>query len=114
MLRLSSLSVSNFRSLQSQPMTFPELAILVGKNDVGKSNVLAAIQLLLEGGSISPVDFYDLAKPIIVEATLEGATPDLHLREHGYAFSILILESALTFVLYSSPTLIFALVATVL
>src|SRR5260370_39860100 len=81
MLRLSNLSVSNFRSLQSLSMTFPELAVLVGKNDAGKSNVLAAIQLLLEGGTISPVDFYDLAKPIIVEATLEGATPYLPLSD---------------------------------
>jgi predicted ATP-dependent endonuclease of OLD family len=79
MLRLSSLSVSNFRSLQSQPFTFPELAVLVGKNDVGKSNVLAAIQLLLEGGSLSPVDFYDLAKPITIEAVFERAASYLPL-----------------------------------
>src|SRR6266571_4085235 len=79
MLRLSLLSVNNFRSLQSQHLTFPELAVLVGKNDVGKSNVLDAIQLLLEGGSVSPVDFYDLAKPITIEAVFEAAASFLPL-----------------------------------
>ncbi len=37
-----------------------------------------------------------------------------HLREHGNAFSILILEFALAFVLYSSPKFSFAVVATLL
>ncbi len=79
MLRLNWLSVTNFRSLESLSITFPELAVLVGKNDVGKSNVLAAIQLLLEGGTVTQVDFYDLAQPIVVEATFEGAAPYLPL-----------------------------------
>ena len=79
MLRLNWLSVINFRSLQSFLITFPELTVLVGKNDVGKSNVLAAIKLLLEGGTVGPVDFYDLTKPIIIEAILEAATSYLPL-----------------------------------
>jgi hypothetical protein len=37
-----------------------------------------------------------------------------HLREHGNAFSILVLEFALAFVLYSSPKFLFAVVAIVL
>lgn len=79
MFLLSSLSVTNFRSLRSLTITFPELAILVGKNDVGKSNILAAIQLVLEGGTLTPVDFYDLAQPIVLEATFEGTAPYLPL-----------------------------------
>lgn len=46
---------------------------------MGKSNVLDAIQLLLEGGTVNPVDFYDLSKPISIEATFEGASPFLPL-----------------------------------
>ena len=79
MLRLSSLTVNNFRSLQSFSVTFPELAILVGKNDIGKSNILAAIRVLLEGESVAPSDFYDLSKPINIEATFEDAATYLPL-----------------------------------
>lgn len=79
MLHLNYLSVTNFRSLQPLTITLPELSILVGKNDVGKSNVLTAIQLLLEGGSVTPFDYYDLTQQIVIEATFEGVAPYLPL-----------------------------------
>src|SRR5256885_10311489 len=74
MLRLSSLSVTNFRSIRDQTFEFPELAVLVGKNDVGKSNVLRAIDLLIDGGSLEATDAYDPAEPIVLDGTFDGAT----------------------------------------
>lgn len=45
--------LAHFPSLESLPITFPEPAISVGKNDVGKSSVLDARQLLLGGEPLS-------------------------------------------------------------
>lgn len=80
-MKLRSLDVRNFRSLREWTVTFKEFNVLVGKNDAGKSNVLAAIQLLCEGtpSSITEEDFYDLDSPIEIRATFGDVRRHLDL-----------------------------------
>lgn len=75
MLQLSKLTIANFRSVEGHAFDFPGLTFLVGKNDAGKSNVLNAIQILLEGGSndLSELDYYDRDRQMIIEAEFSGA-----------------------------------------
>ena len=61
MLRLATLTIRNFRSIYDETFMLPPLAAFVGKNDAGKSNIIEAIDILLEGSkdSVSVSDFYD-------------------------------------------------------
>lgn len=51
MLILRGIQIKNFRSIKQEEFDLTVMSVLVGKNDVGKSNVLEAIRVLLEGTS---------------------------------------------------------------
>jgi putative ATP-dependent endonuclease of the OLD family len=74
MLRIREIHITNFRSILDERFRLPALTVLVGKNDVGKSNLLGAIQILLEGtaGSVKPEDFYDRNSPVEIRAVMDG------------------------------------------
>jgi len=71
-MRITSLTISNFRSIRFETFVFGPLNVLIGKNNAGKSNVLAAIVRLLDGtkSDFAPADFHDPAQPITIEAVL--------------------------------------------
>lgn len=48
---LTKLSLQNFRSYKSQYFTFAPITIFVGKNTIGKTNILEAIHMLATGKS---------------------------------------------------------------
>src|SRR5208283_1413015 len=75
MLQLSKLAITNFRSVEAHVFELPALTFLVGKNDAGKSNILNAIQILLEGApsDLSELDYYDRRQQMIIEAEFSGA-----------------------------------------
>src|SRR5690242_5992633 len=80
-MKIRTLQVRNFRSLADINFEFPDLVVLVGKNDAGKSNVLHSIQILCEGtaSSIRKEDFYDPDQPIEIKATFVGVRDYLRL-----------------------------------
>ena len=49
MAKISRIKINGFRSIEEVPLTFPENKplILIGENNTGKSNIVAAIDLLL-------------------------------------------------------------------
>ncbi|HSI96901.1 MAG TPA: TOPRIM nucleotidyl transferase/hydrolase domain-containing protein [Gaiellaceae bacterium] len=71
--RIASLRVRGFRSIVDATLAPGRLCALVGDVQVGKSNLLAAIRLLLdEGAAVDPRDAATLAVgPISIDATLE-------------------------------------------
>src|SRR6266496_610312 len=81
MLTINEISVTNFRSIRSERFDLLPLTILVGKNDVGKSNLLGAMQLLFEGTatSVDAEDFYNPAEPLEISAVLAGVSDYLPL-----------------------------------
>src|SRR5262249_32169787 len=81
MLKLTKLTIKNYRSIREESFILPALAVLIGKNDAGKSNALEAIDILIEGSkdSVAPTDFYDLALPIEIEGSFDGAAEYLEL-----------------------------------
>jgi len=81
MLRVKEIYIKNFRSIQDEHFPLPALTVLVGKNDVGKSNLLEAVKICLEGTatSVDSEDFYDLSSPIEIRTVFEGVSGYLDL-----------------------------------
>jgi predicted ATP-dependent endonuclease of OLD family len=81
-MKLRQLKVTNLRSLVQLDLSVPDLAILIGRNDTGKSNTITAIQLLCEGSaaSIRAEDFFADGS-ITIEATFAGVRQFLPLIE---------------------------------
>lgn len=85
MMRLSHLKIEGFRSLASVEIPMHDLTILIGRNNAGKSNVLAALQLLLEGTArdLSAEIFHNAGdgqtNEVVIEAQFEGVDDYLPL-----------------------------------
>jgi putative ATP-dependent endonuclease of the OLD family len=81
MLTLNEISVRNFRSIREERFVLQPLTIIVGKNDVGKSNLLEAVRVLFEGSaaSVDSEDFYDPGQAIEIIAVLGGVREYLEL-----------------------------------
>jgi putative ATP-dependent endonuclease of the OLD family len=97
-LKVSRLIINNFRGVKHASLLFPDHAVLIGDNNVGKTTVLEAIDLVLGPDRLShrpPVDEHDFylgqyllpeqaeapepaaAPPqITVEATITGLSPE--------------------------------------
>ena len=83
---LEELSVRNFRSIRDETFVFSHLAILIGKNNTGKSNVLEATRILLEGTAkdVSIEDFFDKGCDVEIRGTFSGARHYLPLCEQRH------------------------------
>jgi energy-coupling factor transporter ATP-binding protein EcfA2 len=57
-LHITKIDIRNFRSVRNLSLSPERLAVLVGKNDSGKSNVLRALNLFFNGRTI-PTDTFD-------------------------------------------------------
>lgn len=77
MHRISTVKISNFRSCKDVSIDLVDFTPIVGYNNAGKSNLIRAIEWLIEPKPLSSNDFFDTTKPIIVECTITGITPDL-------------------------------------
>ena len=92
-LRVTGIHIQNFRSIRDMRIKPAELAVLVGRNDVGKSNVLRALNLFFTGYTSPqlPLDFDNdhnvfhepnrRAKDFRV--TLEISLPDSYRENNG-------------------------------
>ncbi|WP_371170429.1 ATP-dependent nuclease [Aliiroseovarius sp. 2305UL8-7] len=74
MLTISRLSVKNYRSIKDAEFHFTNYTPLVGYNNAGKSNVLKAIQWLVEYPALQVGDFNDTNLPVVVEAEIHGVS----------------------------------------
>ncbi|TET45506.1 ATP-dependent endonuclease [candidate division TA06 bacterium] len=87
---ISEMSVKNFKSIEKEEFSFEPFSVLIGKNNVGKSNVLCALRLLLEGTSkdFSQEDFYATDTSIEFEAKIENVDHFLDLSSKAHRAKI--------------------------
>jgi putative ATP-dependent endonuclease of OLD family len=74
MLTLSQLTLNNFRSVKEETFWFQSLSILIGQNNTGKTNVLDAISILLEGTGkdVTQEEFFDRNNDFLIEGKFSG------------------------------------------
>lgn len=70
-MQLSHIEISNYRNLSGVNIDFSDdINIIVGENNIGKSNLLYCILSLLTGKKFEEMDFFDKEKPIIIDFSL--------------------------------------------
>jgi len=81
LLSLKKLKVVNFRSIKEHEFALHDFAVLIGKNNCGKSNILDAVATLLEGTakSVEEADYWDKMRPIVLEGEFQNVTKHLPL-----------------------------------
>lgn len=71
-IKLESVEISNFKSIASCALPLSSYTPLIGYNNSGKSNSIAAIQWLLRRSLLTKSDFHNSALPIEVVGTVTG------------------------------------------
>lgn len=87
---ISELVVINFRSIEKETFFFTPFSILIGKNNAGKSNIIAALRFLLEATNkdISQRDFHNVSDDIIFEAKIQNVEGFLDLSAEPHRVKI--------------------------
>jgi len=71
-MRLTSLSITNYRALRDVTILLSRFGCLIGENNSGKSSFLQALSLFFSGTKLAASHFFDESKPIRIAVTFEG------------------------------------------
>lgn len=74
MHRVTRLEVTNFRSIRNSSFDLDRYTPLVGYNNAGKSNILRALQWVIESPNLSAEDYNDPNAPVVMSAVISGVT----------------------------------------
>ncbi len=88
-MRLSSLKIRNYRTLESIDLALPSVyAAICGANDSGKTNVVRAIRTLVGGGEGGPFAFRDEEEPSLKDDFPKWQDTDAAKREISFEMGI--------------------------
>ncbi|MCA1548879.1 AAA family ATPase [Bradyrhizobium sp. BRP19] len=81
-MKISHLSIENFRGIRNASVLLPDHAVLIGDNNVGKSTILEALDLVMGPDRLSrqsPIDEHDfhLGQYLANEASPNGPAPHI-------------------------------------
>jgi predicted ATP-dependent endonuclease of OLD family len=76
-IKLTSLTIENYKSIKSETFRLSDYTALVGYNNAGKSNVLDACYWLLRRSTLRKEDFNDPDQAVSVTGVIEGITPEV-------------------------------------
>lgn len=65
-MKLTSLSIKNYRALRDAEIPFSRFVCLTGENNAGKSSFLQALSLFLRGTALAESNFFDPNEDIII------------------------------------------------
>ena len=71
-MRLTRLSVCNYRALRDVSIPLSRFGCLIGENNSGKSCFLQALSLFFSGSKLSSANYFDESKPIRIAIVFEG------------------------------------------
>lgn len=78
-MKLSHIAIKNFKVLLDTSSPLSDFVSVVGENNAGKSTLLQAILLFINGAKLSKSDYYDPGKDITditITVTLSGVTDE--------------------------------------
>lgn len=100
-MKISKIHIENFRGLKNIDLTPSQMNCVIGENNAGKSSVLLALKLFLNGSKVNINDYYDPYQPILIEVTFNSITENDLLKiaddEHRSRISNLIQDNELKF-----------------
>jgi len=70
-MRLTQLSIANYRALRDVTIPLSRFGCLIGENNSGKSSFLQALSLFFSGSKLAASHFFDEATPIRIAVTFE-------------------------------------------
>lgn len=76
-IKLTSLSIENYKSIKSETFRLSDYTALVGYNNAGKSNILDACYWLLKRSTLQKPDFNDPAHAVSVIGVIDGITTEV-------------------------------------
>lgn len=77
MHKLAHVTISNFRSCKNVSLPLGDFTPMVGYNNAGKSNILTAIEWLIDPSALAAGDFFDPDTALVVEGKVTGIAEEL-------------------------------------
>lgn len=76
-MKLTHIKVQNYKGLRETECKLSDFVCVVGENNAGKSTLLQALLLFLNGSKLSKHDYYDPSGDIVITVTMQGLTTDV-------------------------------------
>lgn len=73
-MRLGELTIENYKALKDIRVPLSRFVCFIGENNAGKSSVLQALKLLIDGGTLNSSHFYDTTRPVRIQLTINDIT----------------------------------------
>lgn len=83
MHRITNVKIENFRSCKSVQVFLESYSPIVGYNNAGKTNILRAIQWVVQPSSLTDRDFCDKSLPVTVEVLIGGLSDEVLSAMHS-------------------------------
>jgi energy-coupling factor transporter ATP-binding protein EcfA2 len=99
-MELTRLEINNFKGLRFIEIPTSRFVCLIGQNNAGKSSLLQALLLFIEGKKTEPGMYFDPGSPITIAVRLESITDEdlAHIlnEEHRKRFSEILTNGVIT------------------
>ncbi len=76
-MNITHLKVENYKGLREAECGMSNFVCVVGQNNAGKSSLLQALLLFVNGTKLSPAEYYDPDQEILITVTLAGVTAEI-------------------------------------
>lgn len=76
-MKLTHIAVENYKGLRATQCKLSDFVCAIGENNAGKSTLLQALLLFINGSKLSKADFYDPEKEILITVSLSGVSADV-------------------------------------
>ena len=75
-MKLTHVSVRNYKGLFNTETPLKDFVCAIGENNAGKSTLLQALLLFINGSKLSSADYYDPEEDILITVLLDGVTDE--------------------------------------
>jgi predicted ATP-dependent endonuclease of OLD family len=76
-MKLTHVAVSNYKGLRNTESPLSDFVCTIGENNAGKSSLLQALLLFINGTKLSKTEFYDPDQDIVIKVKVEDVTDEV-------------------------------------